>query len=191
MEIVSSYISLRSHRHLVHINRYKDPRYAFELSDYRKKMTQFGTPTRSQAGTSSFPPSRPTSPPTLSRRSTGTPSIDPPRSQGRNDEQRRARRAQLRDFYGIDNAGPSSSQANGGSGDDGAVNVDSEGFDAVKYYEDMIGKSSLEELMKRAVALTAGELINLLNEYITQRKGYMLKFTRSWRSTIIPPFLGV
>lgn len=71
------------------------------------------------------------------------------------------------------------------------MNVDSEGFDAVKYYEDMIGKSSLEELMKRAVALTAGELINLLNEYITQRKGYMLKFTRSWRSTIIPPFLGV
>jgi hypothetical protein len=119
----------------------------------RLTMNQVATPTRSQAGTSSVPPSRPTSPPTISKASAG-----PAGAPGRNDEHRRARREQLRTFYGLKDgagtgaAGPSTPK----EGD--VLDIDSGAFDAGAYYEDLIQKSSLAELMKKAVALNAGEM---------------------------------
>ncbi|KAI9633470.1 Vps51/Vps67-domain-containing protein [Dioszegia hungarica] len=113
-------------------------------------MDQVATPTRSQAGTSSVPPSRPTSPPTISKASSG-----PAGAPGRNDEHRRARREQLRNFYGLKYgagagaAGPSTPK----EGD--VLDIDSGAFDAGAYYQDLIQKSSLAELMKKAVALNA------------------------------------
>lgn len=116
-------------------------------------MDQVATPTRSQAGTSSVPPSRPTSSPTISKASSG-----PAGAPGRNDEHRRARREQLRNFYGLKYgagagaAGPSTPK----EGD--VLDIDSGAFDAGAYYQDLIQKSSLAELMKKAVALNAGKL---------------------------------
>lgn len=87
-------------------------------------------------------------------------------SAGANTEQRRARRAELRQFYGIkgDQAPQAGSSHNGGSvdigeyGDLAVLMPDAPGFDATAYLDDLVARASLGELMNTATKLSAGKL---------------------------------
>lgn len=99
-------------------------------------------------------------------------------------EQRRARREQFRSFYGLQ-GGPKDQTVVEGEPQTGEgskarktgdpldiskpshivgsvrrelMNLDSLGFDAASYYEDLIKKSSLAELMQAAASMSAGKL---------------------------------
>ncbi|ORY28037.1 Vps51/Vps67-domain-containing protein [Naematelia encephala] len=125
-------------------------------------ITPAPTPTRRTSALRSPPPQTPSSAlspssaqrPTYSHNQSGlsTPTPTPTRrtsnlSAGLTTEQRRARRAELRHFYGLKEGGGSD------SGDKRDIN--GAGFDAKGYYEDLIHKSTLEELMKAASSLSA------------------------------------
>lgn len=86
-------------------------------------------------------------------------------SAGANTEQRRARRAELRQFYGIKGDQPAAEGVpakTGGVLDIGKLPCrfrlipDAPGFDAVAYLDDLVEKASLSELMTTASKLSAG-----------------------------------
>ncbi|RSH87047.1 hypothetical protein EHS25_003535 [Saitozyma podzolica] len=131
-------------------------------------------------------PSTPVSAPAPTRRGSAL-------SAGGSVEQRRARREQLREFYGLkgdattpvkesgergelgedirvegrERRGAGEGKGNGkgkGKSEEDAeyqgdgvdpLDIDSRGFDATKYYEDLIARSSLSDLMQRASALSS------------------------------------
>jgi hypothetical protein len=149
------------------------------------------TPARSQAGTSSVPASRPTSPPTISRSTGPGHAASSGTGTGKTDEHRRARREQLRNFYGI--AEPERASVGGtapqgvGDGQD-VLDIDAGGFDAAAYYEDMIQKSSLADLMQRAVALTAGASND---QPLSLQTVKCANARRGRGSAVVPAFLGI
>ncbi|ODN99601.1 hypothetical protein L198_03445 [Cryptococcus wingfieldii CBS 7118] len=65
-------------------------------------------------------------------------------------EQRRARREQFRNFYGLKGEGLKGGVPNGDS-----LDIDSPGFKAGVYYEDLVFRSDLGTLMKAASSLAA------------------------------------
>ncbi|WWC72711.1 uncharacterized protein I206_106675 [Kwoniella pini CBS 10737] len=82
---------------------------------------------------------------------------------GLNNEQRKARREQFRNFYGIkDGSTPSSPSSNNiRQGERGnPTDIDSTSFNASAYYEELISKSNLKELMETASKLN-GDIGNL------------------------------
>ncbi|WVQ95331.1 hypothetical protein IAU59_002427 [Kwoniella sp. CBS 9459] len=77
-------------------------------------------------------------------------------------EQRRARREQLRNFYGIKaDAEGEGGEKGAGQGKEGArpkgdpLDIDSPAFDPVAYYEHLISKETLSGLMKRSSTLSS------------------------------------
>nr|XP_031859530.1 uncharacterized protein CI109_004992 [Kwoniella shandongensis]KAA5526602.1 hypothetical protein CI109_004992 [Kwoniella shandongensis] len=73
-------------------------------------------------------------------------------------EQRRARREQLRNFYGIkgeQGEGSKSGTVNGAGRGGDPLDIDSTGFSASAYYDNLISKESLSGLMKTASTLSA------------------------------------
>ncbi|WVQ70800.1 hypothetical protein IAR50_000322 [Cryptococcus sp. DSM 104548] len=65
-------------------------------------------------------------------------------------EQRRARREQFRNFYGLKGEGLKNGVPNGDS-----LDIDSPGFKVGVYYEDLISRSDLSTLMKTASSLAS------------------------------------
>lgn len=122
-------------------------------------MKPTATPTRSIAGPSSTPSSRPASPGVIQNRA-GT--------VRNHDEHRRARREQLRNFYGLQDASPAvPAEIDASKGPFAAVaadplDIDAPGFDAAAYYQNIISKSTLSDLMQKAAALSAGKLVSAL-----------------------------
>ncbi|KAK1923174.1 Vps51/Vps67-domain-containing protein [Papiliotrema laurentii] len=120
-------------------------------------------------------------------------------------EQRRARRAELRQFYGMkgDTAGQMGDNAPGASKSDNPLDIDSPLFNADAYYEDLVAKASLSDLMKTASKLAtdvgnlqgsrhalvynhhhqlfaAGDTISRLNSRTPQLLGIMTSLQQSF-----------
>jgi hypothetical protein len=71
----------------------------------------------------------------------------------------------MRDFYGLKRDGSIAEEGGGmsagpGAGAGGQTDLDSKVFVPARYLEELVQKSTLEELMRTAARLSAGELVN-------------------------------